>query len=102
MKLIDLLTAMGKDNINPKVSITVFDNDNTALITYKSGGYAYVESDLSNKKVKKVKITSAQLVDVYIDDDEENTNNSDPGTDPGTDPSTDPSNDPSTDPTGDP
>lgn len=98
MKLIDLLTAMGKDNVNPKVSVTVFDDNDVALITYNAGGYAYVESDLSNKKVKKVKITSAQLVDVYIDDEDENTNN----TDPTTDPNTDPSSDPSTDPTGDP
>lgn len=95
MKLIDLLTALGEGNINPKVSITVYDNNNTPLITYSASGYAYVESDLGPKKVKKVKITSAQLVDVYIDhtiDEEDNTDST-------TDPTTDPSSDPSTDPT---
>lgn len=71
MKLIDLLTAMGKDNVNPKVSVTVFDDNDVALITYQSSGYAYVESDLGSKKVKKVKITSAQLVDVYIDNEDD-------------------------------
>lgn len=67
MKLIDLLTALGEGDVNPKVSVAVYDNDNTALITYNAGGYAYVESDLGTKKVKKVKIASAQLVDVYLD-----------------------------------
>lgn len=71
MKLIDILEALGKDKVNPKVSVTVYDDDDVALITYNAGGYAYVESDISNKKVKKVKITSAQLVDVYIDAEDE-------------------------------
>ena len=71
MKLIDLLTAMGTDNVNPKVSVTVYDDNDVALITYNAGGYAYVESDISNKKVKRVKITSAQLVDVYISNEDE-------------------------------
>lgn len=82
MKLIDLLTAMGKDNTNPKVNVTVYDNENNPLITCNAGGYAYVESDLSPKKVKKVRITSAQLVDVFIDDEDENTNTPTPDPDP--------------------
>ena len=71
MKLIDLLTAMGKDNINPKVSVTVYDDNDVALITYNAGGYSWVESELGPKKVKKVRITSAQLVDVFIDDEDD-------------------------------
>ena len=71
MKLIDLLTAMGTGDINQKVSVTVYDNNDTALITYNAAGYAWLESDLGPKKVKKVKITSAQLVDVFIDDETE-------------------------------
>lgn len=70
MKLIDLLTALGEGDINPKVSVTVFDDDNVALITYNSKGYAYVESELGTKRVKRIKITSAQLVDVYIDNED--------------------------------
>jgi hypothetical protein len=90
MKLIDLLTAMGKDNINPKVSVTVYDDENVALITYNSGGYSWIESDLGPKKVKKVQIASAQLVNVYIDDQDDTnvtpdpTPTPDPGTDGGT------------------
>lgn len=71
MKLIDLLTAMGKDNINPKVNVTVYDNDNNALITYNAGGYSWVESNLGTKKVKKMQIASVQLVNVFIDDEDE-------------------------------
>ena len=71
MKLIDLLTAMGVDNVNPKVNVAVYDDNDVALITYNAGGYAYVESDISNKKVKRVKVTSAQLVDVYISNEDE-------------------------------
>ena len=80
MKLIDLLTAMGKDDINPKVSVTVYDDENLPLITYNAGGYAYVESELGTKKVKKFQIASAQLVNVYISDEDENTPTPGPGT----------------------
>ena len=84
MKLIDLLTAMGRDNINPKVNVTVFDNDNNSLITYNAGGYSWVESDLGPKKVKKVQIASAQLVNVFIDKEDDNSSTPDPVPTPGT------------------
>ena len=71
MKLIDLLTAMGKDDINPKVNITILDNTDVPLITYGSGGYASVESDLGTKKVKTVKVNTATLVTVSISDEDE-------------------------------
>ncbi len=71
MKLIDLLTALGEDNLNPKVDVTILDNDDKLLITYGSGGYASVESDLVTKKVKRIKVNSASLVTVSISDQDE-------------------------------
>ncbi len=71
MKLIDLLTALGEDNLNPKVDVTILDNDDKLLITYGSGGYASVESDLGTKKVKRIKVNSASLVTVSISDQDE-------------------------------
>ena len=71
MKLIDLLTALGEDNLNPKVEVTILDNDDKLLITYGSGGYASVESDLGPKKVKRIKVNSATLVTVSISDQDE-------------------------------
>ena len=71
MKLIDLLTAMGEDDLNPKVDVTILDNTDKPLITYLSGGYASVESDLGPKKVKRVKINSATQVTIAISDQDE-------------------------------
>ena len=41
------------------------------MLAYNAGGYSWVESELGPKKVKKVRITSAQLVDVFIDDEDD-------------------------------
>ena len=82
MKLIDLLTAIGKDNVNPKVNVTVYDNDNNALITYNAGGYSWVESELGPKKVKKVQIASVQLINVFIDNEDEPDSEPSPTPDP--------------------
>lgn len=71
MKLIDLLTALGEDNLNPKVDVTILDNDDKQLITYGSSGYASVESDLGTKKVKRIKVNSATLITVSISDQDE-------------------------------
>ena len=71
MKLIDVLTALGTGNINPKVDVTILDNTDNVLITYGSGGYASVESDLGDRVVKQIKINSATLVTVAISDDTE-------------------------------
>ena len=71
MKLIDLLTAMGEGDINPKVDVTILDNTDVPLITYLSGGYASIESDLGTKQVKRIKINSATQVTVSISDQDE-------------------------------
>ena len=71
MKLIDLLEAMGKDDINPKVNVTILDNADKPLITYGSSGYESVESDLGTKKVKRVKVNSATLITVSISNEDE-------------------------------
>ena len=71
MKLIDVLTALGTNNINPKVDVTILDNTDSPLITYGSGGYASVESDLGNRVVKQIKINSATQVTVAISDETE-------------------------------
>lgn len=71
MKLIDVITAMGEGNINPKVEVTILDNTDAQLITYMSGGYASVESDLGTKKVKRIKINSATQVTVSISNEDE-------------------------------
>lgn len=71
MKLIDLIEAMGTNDLNPKVNVTILDNDDKPLITYASGGYASVESDLGTKKVKSVKVNSATLVTIAISNQDE-------------------------------
>lgn len=71
MKLIDFLTALGKDDINPRVNVSILDNEDKPLITYVSSGYASVESDLGTRVVKKIKVNSATLVTVSISDETE-------------------------------
>ena len=71
MKLIDLITAMGDGDLNPKVDVTILDNSDVPLITYLSGGYASIESDLGPRKVKRIKINSATQVTVSISDQTE-------------------------------
>ena len=71
MKLIDLITALGEDNLNPKVDVTILDNADKPLITYISSGYASVESDLGTKKVKRIKVNSANQVTISISDQDE-------------------------------
>lgn len=66
MKLIDLITAMGDGDLNPKVDVTILDDSDVPLITYLSGGYASIESDLGPRKVKRIKINSATQVTVSI------------------------------------
>lgn len=71
MKLIDVITALGIGNINPKVDVTILDNSDVPLITYGSGGYASVDATLSNRVVKQIKVNSATLITVAISDDTE-------------------------------
>lgn len=71
MKLIDLITAMGDGDLNPKVDVTILDDSDVPLITYLSGGYASIESDLGPRKVKRIKINSATQVTVSISDQTE-------------------------------
>ena len=71
MKLIDVITALGTGNINPKVDVTILDNSDVPLITYGSGGYASVDTTLSNRVVKQIKVNSATLITVAISDDTE-------------------------------
>ena len=70
MKLGELLEALGANGANPDVNITIIDNNDVPLITYRASGYGSIESDLSTKKVKKILINTMTAVTVYIDDDD--------------------------------
>ena len=88
MKLIDVLKALA---VNNNLNVTLIDSDDNVLIKFLITGYSSIESDLGNREVKKIKITSASTADIVIGDVINDTN-TDPGTDP-SDPGTDP-NDP--------
>ncbi len=92
MKLSELLAALSSN----KISITIMDENDNALITFDAAGYGAVESDLGDRKVGVVKINTATAVTISIKAAENST--TDPANDPGTDP-TDPSGG---DPSGDP
>ena len=70
MKLGELLEALGANGANPDVNITIIDNNDVPLITYRASGYGSIESDLSAKKVKKMLVNTMTAVTVYIDDDD--------------------------------
>ena len=70
MKLGELLEALGANGANPDVNITIIDNNDVPLITYRASGYSSIESDLSAKKVKKILINTMTAVTIYIDDDD--------------------------------
>ena len=70
MKLGELLEAFGANGANPDVNITIIDNNDVPLITYRASGYGSIESDLSAKKVKKILVNTMTAVTIYIDDDD--------------------------------
>lgn len=65
MKLIDVLKALV---VNTNLSVTLVDSDETTLITFNSQGYSSIESDLGDKEVKKIKITSNSAVTLILGD----------------------------------
>ena len=65
MKLIDLLKAMA---VNNNFNVTLVDADDKALITFEISGYENVESDLGDREVKKIKITSSSTATIVIGD----------------------------------
>lgn len=65
MTLADLLKAM---SCNDRVNITLIDSDDKVLITFGANGYSAVESDVTSRTVKKIKVDSATAVLVYIED----------------------------------
>ena len=65
MILSDLLKAMAN---NENVNITLVDSDENKLITFGASGYQNVESDVTARTVKKIKIESIVSVLIYIED----------------------------------
>ena len=82
MKLGELLEALGANGANPDVNITIIDNNDVPLITYRASGYGSIESDLSAKKVKKILINTMTAITIYIDDDDVPDPEPDPEPDP--------------------
>lgn len=66
MKLIEVLKALAN---NTAAGITIVDINEVALITFNAAGYKSIESDLGNRKVKRIKVTSATDIALYIDDE---------------------------------
>jgi NADH dehydrogenase FAD-containing subunit len=64
MILSNLLKAMANNDVN----ITIIDTGDNVLIKFAAPGYASVESDLTSRVVKKIKIESVTSVLVYVDD----------------------------------
>ena len=81
MKLIEVLKALAN---NTAAGITIVDINEVALITFNAAGYKSIESDLGNRKVKRIKVTSATDIAVYIDDEiiQNETTPQDDNTDP--------------------
>lgn len=67
MILSDLLVALSN---NMDVNITLMDDSDNKLITFNASGYGAVESDLGNRKVKRIKIEPALSVVIAIEDPE--------------------------------
>ena len=67
MKLSDLLVALSG---NKSLYVTLKDDDDKALITFNAEGYEGVESDISARNVKRIKLTSPSTMDIYLEDAE--------------------------------
>lgn len=67
MILSDLLAALSS---NTGVSITLMDDNDNALITFNAAGYGAVESDLGSRKIKRIKINTANSVTISVEDAE--------------------------------
>lgn len=66
MKLSDLLVAISG---NRNLYVTLKDDDDKELITFKADGYESVESDLGERDVKRIKITSPNTMDIVLEDE---------------------------------
>lgn len=64
MLLSNLLVAL---SCNRNLYITLTDEDENALITFNATGYGSVESDLGERTVKKVKITSPNTATIVLE-----------------------------------
>ena len=65
MKLSDLLVTL---SCNRNLYITLKDDNDNALITFNAEGYAAVESDLGDRDVKRIKLTSPSTMDITLED----------------------------------
>lgn len=95
MILSEILAALAN---NASVNITLVDDEDNQVVTFNAAGYGAIESELGERKVKRIKINSGISVSISMEAADNSADPSNPSTDP-SDP--DPS-DPSTDPSGDP
>ena len=65
--LSDLLAALAN---NTAASITLLDMAENKIITFNAAGYEAVEGDITARKVKSIKIASAQSISITIADPE--------------------------------
>jgi len=63
MILSDLLAALAG---NAELKITLYDNDENQIITFNAAGYAAVESDISARRVRRVRINDAKAVSIFL------------------------------------
>ena len=63
--LSDLLAALAN---NTTASITLLDSADNKIITFNAAGYEAVEGDITARKVKSIKVTSAQAISITIED----------------------------------
>lgn len=64
--LSDLLAALAN---NTTASITLLDSADNKIITFNAAGYEAVEGDITARKVKSIKVASAQSINITIEDE---------------------------------
>lgn len=65
MKLIELLEALsGNTNLN----ISLLDSNGKNMITFGAPGYMAVESDLGERVVNRIKVSSSSAISITIED----------------------------------
>lgn len=64
--LSDLLAALAN---NTTASITLLDSADNKIITFNAAGYEAVEGDITARKVKSIKVASAQSISITIEDE---------------------------------
>ena len=65
MKLSDVLKALAN---NADLKITLIDSNDAELVTFNAPGYESIETDITERDVKRISIVTATLAKITIED----------------------------------